>query len=192
MTSRGSPMNFSRHVEGARQGKRDDCRALYESASKAVYRQCLLAYRGDVEAARDASQEAWVRIFRGLNQLKTPEAFVSWAVSVATMLCTSRRRLDLRQSALLDRFAVELTLDAPPHDDAERLRREALVREQLEALDDEKQRQLALAVYVEGRTTRETAETLGVPHGTVTVTLMRLRTRLREALARQLTAEGWS
>ena len=133
-----------------------------------------------------------MRIFRGLNQLKTPEAFLGWAVSVATSLCTSRRRLDLRQSTLLDRFAMELALDAPPHDDAERLRREALVREQLDALEDDQQRKLARAVYVEGRTTRDTAEALGVPHGTVTVTLMRLRARLREELARQLAAEGWS
>ncbi len=50
-------------------------------------------------------------------------------------------------------------------------------------------RDLASAVYVEGLTTRDSAARLGLPHGTVTVTLMRLRTRLRATLARQLAAE---
>lgn len=185
-------MNFSRRVEGALKGHRDDCRALYESASGAVYRQCLLACGGNSDAARDASQEAWLRIFRGLRQLKNPDAFIAWAMSVATSLCTSRRRLDTRQAHLLELFAQEIALDGPPHDDADRAQRERLVREQLDTLEGDQQRELALAVYVRGLSTRDAAGQLGVPHGTVTVTLMRVRQRLRERLATQLANEGLS
>lgn len=182
-------MNWRDLHERAKRGDRVASRQLYEAAADAVFRQCALATRGDHHAAKDLSQEVWVRVFRQLHQLAQPEAFVSWALAIASTVATSRFRLDHRRAALLERFATEAALDAASDSEAERLRREALVRECLQGLEDPRHRDLASAVYVEGLTTRDAAARLGLPHGTVTVTLMRLRTRLRATLARQLAAE---
>jgi RNA polymerase sigma-70 factor (ECF subfamily) len=176
-------------------GVRGDCaalRQLYDSAEGPVFRQCLLACRGDRDAAKDLAQECWTRVFQKLSRLEHPEAFVSWALATASALAASHRRLDHRREALLERFAVEASLDSPLDGESDRLRREALVRECLGAVEDSTHRRLAEAVYVQGQTTRDAAERLGVPHGTVTVTLMRLRARLRARLAEQLATEGFA
>lgn len=185
-------MNWQQLHEGALRGDRAGCRALYDAAEAAVFRQCVLGCGGDRDAAKDLAQEAWVRIFQRLRTLRQPEAFVSWALATASALCVSRRRLDSRRAALLERFADEAALDFAPDGEAEALRREALVRECIEAIEKPEHRALASAVYVRGQSTREASEALGVPHGTVTVTLMRLRVALRARLATQLLAEGFA
>lgn len=183
-------MNWRALHEGAVRGDRLAARALYDAAEAAVFRQCVLATAPDRDAAKDLAQEVWVRLFRQLRHLQHPEAFVSWALSTSTAIAISRGRLDARRGALLERFAAEAALDAPSEDEADRARRESLVRECLEGIDDPAHRAIARAAYVEGLTTRETAARLDVPHGTVTVTLMRLRTKLRATLARQLADSG--
>lgn len=183
-------MNWRELHDGAVRGERAAARALYDAAEAVVFRQCLLATRGDREAAKDLAQECWVRVFRQLRQLQHPEAFVSWALSTASMVATTKHRLDDRRARLLERFATEASLDFPCDGEADRLQRERLVRESLEGLPDPRHRQLALAVYVEGRTTRDAADHLGLPHGTVSVTLMRMRTMLRATLAQALAQEG--
>lgn len=171
-------------------GERSAARALYAAAEAPIFRQCLLASGGDADAAKDLAQEVWVRVFRQLHQLQRPEAFVSWALATSTSVATSRRRLDARRATLLDRFAVEASLESAPDGEPDRLRREALVRECLGGIEDPTHRALAEAVYVRGQTTREASEHLGVPHGTVTVTLMRLRATLRTRLAQELVKQG--
>jgi len=182
-------MNWVELCERARAGERAAARSLYDAAAPAVYRQCLLAVRGDADAAKDLSQECWVRVFRQLRQLQKPEAFVSWSLATATAHLASARRLDLRRARLLEAFAAEASLDSPSADEHERAHREGLVREVLAQVEPPSARALALLVYVEGRTTRDAAEVLGLPHGTVTVTLMRLRQKLRAHLARGLALE---
>lgn len=182
--------NWAELHERARRGDDRAARALYEATAPLVYRQCLLATGGDRDAAKDLSQECWVLIFRRIGQLRRAEAFVSWALATATSHATSTRRLDARRAELLSRFALEAALDSPTNDEVEALDRERLVRAALEAIDAPKVRALAQLVYVEGRTTRAAASELGLPHGTATVTLMRLRARLRGQLVRELTGEG--
>lgn len=185
-------MNWVQLHIRAVQGERAASRALYDAAAPFVYRQCLLAVRGDGDAAKDLSQECWVRLFRQLRQLQKPEAFVSWSLATATSHIASVKRLDARRSALLARFASEASLDSPTTDEHERQFREGLVREVLAQVEPASARELARLVYVEGCTTRDAAERLGVPHGTVTVTLMRMRQKLRAHLARELAQEDAS
>lgn len=185
-------MNWQELHERGVRGDRSALRRLYGCAEAPVFRQCLLACKGDRDAAKDLAQECWVRVFQKLSRLEHPEAFVSWALATASSVAASHRRLDHRRAGLLERFAVEAALDSPLDGEADRLRREALVRECLAAVEDPVHRELAEAVYVQGQTTRSAAERLGVPHGTVTVTLMRLRVKLRARLAEQLAAEGLS
>ena len=56
------------------------------------YQRKLLghAYRllGDAESARDAVQEGWIDILRGLSKLQDEETFSVWAFRIITRKCT--------------------------------------------------------------------------------------------------------
>ncbi len=183
-------MNWRSLHEACLRGDRSAARSLYDAAAAPVFRQCLLASRGDHDAAKDLAQEVWVRLFKQLRQLKRPEAFVSWALSTCTTLACSRGRLEHRRAELLTSFATEASLESPLEGEADRQRREQLVRDCLATIEPAAHRAIARAVYVEGMTTRAAAEELGVPHGTVTVTLQRLRAKLRAALLLDLVNHG--
>jgi RNA polymerase sigma factor (sigma-70 family) len=132
----------------------------------------------DADGARDAVQEAWLAIARGLGRLQDPACFGSWALRI-----TSRRCADWvahRQRAR-ERFTeIEAAADAPAPtndrgDDLSRL------REALRSLGPE-QRALMAMYYVEDLSVREIAEVLGIPVGTVKSRLYHARERLRAVL----------
>jgi RNA polymerase sigma-70 factor (ECF subfamily) len=48
-----------------------------------------IAYRmlGNTEDAKDASQEVWLKAYRGLPKCKTPATFKSWVCAIANNTC---------------------------------------------------------------------------------------------------------
>jgi RNA polymerase sigma factor (sigma-70 family) len=50
---------------------------------------------GDIETARDAVQEGWVEILRGLGRLDDAAAFPAWAFRIVTRRCQRRFRAGL-------------------------------------------------------------------------------------------------
>ena len=86
---------YARDVKGWQ-----DFEAFYARHSPAVYRRAMQLL-GDTEAARDATQEVFIRAFGGDGKappLPTPTA---WLYRVTTNLCLNRLRDQRRQSALL-------------------------------------------------------------------------------------------
>lgn len=174
-------------VAAARQGDRRAQRALFERYRRPLLAYCLLSANGDRELAMDLMQETFSRAFLKLDRLQHDARFKGWLFTIAANVCRSQGARTSRQRELQERFVLALEAEPPPEDKAARERRIAIVREVLDGMADDKQRAIARLKYTEPEhTTRQIAAALGIPHGTVTVSLSRLRARMKARLAAAL------
>src|SRR5512133_1854626 len=65
--------------------------ALYREYGPAVYRRCVRLL-GDREAAKDATQEVFVKLLRDIGKLADRETALPWIYRVATNHCLNLRR----------------------------------------------------------------------------------------------------
>lgn len=141
------------------------------------------AYRllGDAEQARDAVQDGWIDILRGLPKLKDDGAFPAWAFRIITRKCA--RHIDGLQKS---RVILQTVADEPGPDH--------MVADEIECAADRKPLHEALAklpaehrgavalFYLEDMSVAEVAVALDIPAGTVKTRLMNARKKLRAAL----------
>ena len=132
----------------------------------------------DAEGSRDAVQDAWVAIARGLRRLRDPARFGPWALRITGRQCAdwiARRRTARGRMSSLD---VASEVPRPPEDRQDDLAR---VRDALRRLESERRALMAM-FYVEGMSVHEVATALGVPSGTVKSRLFHAREHLQAAL----------
>jgi RNA polymerase sigma factor (sigma-70 family) len=133
---------------------------------------------GDADGARDAVQETWLAVVRGLPRLQDPACFRSWVLRITARRCAdwieSRRRGRRRTEGL----ARAESLPSRPETGLDDLLR---VRTALAALEPGRRALMSL-FYVEGLSVAEIARVLGVPAGTVKSRLHHARERVRAAL----------
>jgi RNA polymerase sigma-70 factor (ECF subfamily) len=131
---------------------------------------------GDTEAAREAAQDGWMEIVRGIGALQDSRAFPAWAYRIVTRRCAraikaAQTRREIASHAAS--FTEEAAEDAGP--DA------AKIRAAVAALPPDQRAAVAL-FYFEELSVAEAAVALDVPAGTVKTRLMHARRKLREAL----------
>ena len=75
----------------AQQGSEEAFTYLVETYQKPVYNLC---YRmlGEPEAAEDAAQETFLRVFQHLNRYDQKRPFATWLLSIAAHYCIDRLR----------------------------------------------------------------------------------------------------
>ena len=132
----------------------------------------------DHEGAKDAVQESWAEMLRGLSRLRDDGAFAAWAYRIVSRRCA--RQIGRRQS---ERRLAEEVAAAPAEDDLvepSSLDVDA-VRRAIKTLPPEQQAAIAL-FYLEDMSVAEVAVALDVPAGTVKTRLMHARRKLRGAL----------
>jgi RNA polymerase sigma-70 factor (ECF subfamily) len=162
-------------------------RDLFDRYYGGVMRYCTASLGGDRDAAADAAQESFIRAFKSLASLKEPERFGSWVYAIADNVCRTTRHRAAAEADKARRFAVERFEGPEDESPVLRERKVELVRAELEALPEGPQRDLIRAYYGEDNvTTRELADRTGMPHGTVCVTLSRLRAKIQKRLAAAL------
>jgi len=136
---------------------------------------------GDADAAREASQEAWLAIVRGLPRLNDPARFAPWAYRILTYKCRDwiRRRSRDRARGLRHQSAAgaETSIPAPTPDQSADEPMTA-VRAAMRRLSADHRAVLDLH-YLDGLGVMEIALALGVPAGTVKSRLHHARGRLR-------------
>lgn len=130
---------------------------------------------GDGEEAREATQDSWAEIVRGLARLQDAAAFPAWAYRIVSRRC-AKIIGDKQQRR---RLAVDYEPEPPEAGtqagEAERLR--AAIR----SLPPEQRAAVAL-YHFEELSVAEVAVALGVPAGTVKTRLMHARRKLRAIL----------
>ena len=167
-------------------GDLDSFNALVLAYQNIVYN---VAFRilGERFAADDAAQEAFILAFRKLSSFRGG-SFRSWLLCIVTNVCRDHiRRNRCRPTyrlAPLDDAGEEIEsskwISDPGELPEERLERDDLARTIQACLDELplEYRLVAVLVEIQGLDYAETAETLGLPLGTVKSRLARARARL--------------
>ena len=172
-------------VRAVQRGEKGAMDELIRGTYTDVYALCRRLL-GDSSDAADATQEVYVRVVRSVLGFRGEAAFGTWLHRVTVNVCMTalRRRGDVRargQSA----GALDATFDDIESSDAspeDRVTNADLARRTAKALADlpDDAREVVVLRDVQGLSTKETAELLGVSEGAVKVRLHRAHTRLRE------------
>ena len=185
-------------VEQVQAGRTEAYAELVRKHADAVFNTCWRVC-GNLEDARDLTQEAFLRAFEGIGQFRRRSAFKTWIFRVAVNLALSHRRkkrgrqmLSLDQPAtgsaatgtqaerLAQRIADERQIE--PHAEVSGAELQGKVLRALQGLEED-QRAVVVLRDIEGFDYQQIAEILEVPPGTVKSRLHRARMALREALA---------
>ncbi|RMG45172.1 MAG: sigma-70 family RNA polymerase sigma factor [Acidobacteria bacterium] len=162
------------------------------------YGKRLLAFGlrmcGHREDAEDVFQETLLKAYAAAASLRDPGALRTWLYRVAANQCLMKRRSEknsarelsldaLKPSGWEDGLAGEIPdWSALPDDEAQRAELRAELERAIGALPPE-HRAVVLLRDVEGLSTRETADVLGLGVPAVKMRLHRARMHLRERLA---------
>ncbi|OYT72951.1 MAG: RNA polymerase subunit sigma-24 [Armatimonadetes bacterium JP3_11] len=185
-------------IEAAKQGDDRAFDRLWARHRDKVFRSLLKACGGDPETTHDVLQDALLNAFRALQQFRGDANFATWLYTIARRLCIrARRDLDrfyslddplnseegraiLRQ--LLDQYSQDPEAIAIENDLRER------VQQAVAELPDSLRPVLQLR-DIEGLSTEETAEKLGLTQAAVKARLHRARELLRQKLEAYLRQE---
>ncbi len=152
--------------------------ALYREYGPTVYRRCLRILK-DPEAAKDATQEVFMKLVRDMSKLSDRETVLPWIYRVATNHCLNSRRNSVRRGE--DYAVPDLDLaDATP---ADTLPSRTLAQQVLSQFDETTQT-VAVGVLVDGMEHEEVAELLGISRRTVARKLERFLDSARAYLTR--------
>ena len=152
----------------ARLGERTAFEKLVKHFSPRLFAH---AYRllGHREEARDAVQEAWVEITRGLPKLREDHAFMAWAYRITSRRCARQIERNVKARA------VEADVPEAAFEDA------GSVHAAIERLKPAQAATIRL-FYIEEMSLREVALAMDVPEGTVKSRLSQARNQLKTHL----------
>jgi RNA polymerase sigma-70 factor, ECF subfamily len=154
-------MALDDRVARARAGDDTAFDALAAERVDRLYAVATLILR-DAAAAEDAVQEALVRAWRDLPGLNDAASFDAWLHRILVRACYDEARRGRRGRAAVPGLVSEMTGDDPAPGLADRDQIERGFRR----LRPEHRAAIVLQFYL-GLSTRETADALGVPAGTV-------------------------
>jgi RNA polymerase sigma-70 factor (ECF subfamily) len=162
------------YIERCLDGHPDEFRYLVRR-----YQAVLLAHLagklGDKTRADEAAQEAFVRAYFNMCNLKKPDSFFSWLLGIADRVAKEHRREEQIQR---QRESVRYFLkEAPRTELSQDYALEAAIAELPQAY-----REIVLLRYYGQRSCNQIAEQLDMPVGTVTKTLSRAYAMLRNSL----------
>jgi RNA polymerase sigma-70 factor (ECF subfamily) len=182
-------------IARARRGDHEAFRVLVERYQGRAYGLALRVLR-DPEQARDAVQDAFIKVYGSLGRFEGRSGFYTWLYRLVMNVCLDRKRRDrsARHVEWEEERAVEIARGAealaPGAADAQRggpaaeLER-AELRERMAraiaALPDAARRTLELR-EIDGLSYAEIAKVLGVPKGTVMSRLYYARRKVQAAL----------
>lgn len=160
---------------------------LVEHTMRRAHRVAL-GLVGNMEDAKDLSQEAYVRAYRARDRLDPTRAFFPWYYQILRRLClnflrdrkTRRRHLEDASPWLVAQADARASGERPD----QQSERAAIVRRlaaAIDALPDHEREVFTLREY-EGLSYRDIAELVDIPKGTVMSRLYNARRRLATML----------
>jgi RNA polymerase sigma-70 factor (ECF subfamily) len=154
--------------------------AFVEARRERAVRMAFRLLGGDVAAAEDVAQNAFVRAYRGLGGFRGEASLDTWFFRILVREVQRHRRWQaVRRLFQGDPEAAPEPVDAQPAGDPALRRRIAAALERLTAA----QREVFVLVHLEGFTLVEAAEVLGKAVGTLKSHLHRALASLRRELS---------
>jgi RNA polymerase sigma factor (sigma-70 family) len=133
------------------------------------------------EVADELIQETWLRVLRGIANLREPDRLVAWMFGIARHVMMDRLRQKYRQEALLENALDDLQATTGEGDELERRDDIENVLDKLEHLPLS-QRELLTLYYLDELSIDEVGQVLGIPAGTVKSRLFHARGILKQSL----------
>lgn len=172
-------------LDGFRHGDPAAQRRVFDRYSDRVFSIALRFLRGDEAAAKDAAQEAFVRMFRAAHTFRRDSRLSTWLYRIVANACIDelrrRRRLVLMgdMPPALHPVAPAADSDGPDTEVAAAVSRLS-----------PRLRMVVLLRYFEDLSYQEMAEALGCSPGTVASRLSRAHAALARALAHRRPSSG--
>jgi RNA polymerase sigma-70 factor (ECF subfamily) len=142
-------------------------------------------YMRDREEARDAAQEVFIKIYRGLGSMREGDRFLPWMLRLARNCCIDRlRRLKVRTPPAevpVEEAPQIVAADPSPEDSSLEQARHGLLYRALAGLG-EKSREMILLREIQELKLEEIAGMLQLPLGTVKSRSHRARLELAKAV----------
>lgn len=178
-------------VDRAKQGEQAACRLLVEQHESAVA-ATVIGMLGAGDEADDVGQETFIRFFNSLDRFRFEASVRTYLQRIAINL--SLNALKRRKRGVLRFLNVEEAGESAPamQVQARSGNDEQEIREVVHAALDRlppKHRPVVVLRMIEGYSTRETAELLGIPEGTVLSRLARAMDQLRGLLGPYMEGE---
>ncbi|UCG49664.1 MAG: sigma-70 family RNA polymerase sigma factor [Phycisphaerales bacterium] len=172
-------------MQRCRRGSREAFEVLVKMYMKDAY-FIALGLVGNHEDALDLSQEAFVRAYRHIKQVKPDRRFFPWFYQILKNLCISHlRKRRLRRSASLDSpDCPEVAVQDDSFSPAAVADKDETKKRVWQAIGklDEKHREVIILRHFRGMSYEQMAEALFCNKGTVTSRLYYARRKLHELL----------
>lgn len=184
MSVEGRPLIEQELIQRARNGDVAAFEELVRMHQSIALRVAILVV-GDHSDAEDVTQEAFVKAYHALGRFRQDSPFRPWLLRIVRNEALNQRRRHGRQDRLGLRLAGDrLSGDAAPSPETvvvSESERESV----LAAVNGlpERYRQVVALRYLLGLSEAETAETLGIPAGTVKSRTARALSRLERSLS---------
>lgn len=177
-------------IERARAGDKQAFRKLVDRHQRRAFAIALALVR-DENDAREVVQEAFLRVFRGIDSFQGGSSFFTWLYRIVTNLAIDLMRKPSRREQELDETReIKDELDIPllaridgadPADVVRRGEIRARIQTALDALPPY-HRGVIVMREVEGMSYEEMAQAMGVSKGTIMSRLFHARQKLQRAL----------
>jgi RNA polymerase sigma-70 factor (ECF subfamily) len=177
-------------IERAKSGDRTAFRELVERHQRRAFAIALALVR-DENDAREIVQEAFLRVYRGLDTFHGGSSFFTWLYRIVTNLSIDLMRKPARRDAEFDDAReIKDELDVPllaridgadPQDVVRRSEIAERIQRALDALPPY-HRGVILMREIEGMSYEEMAQAMGVSKGTIMSRLFHARQKLQKAL----------
>jgi RNA polymerase sigma-70 factor (ECF subfamily) len=181
-----------------RRAQTGDFKAFEELVGRLQTRVYTVAYRilGQAQDAEDVVQQTFLSLIEHIETFRGESAVATWVLRIATNFALKglRKKRGLPTVPFDDQVESFETVPHPDYiahwrETPDRLLERAELRELLDraiAELDDKYRVVFVLRDIEGLSTEETAETLGLSISNVKVRLLRARMHLRERLTREV------
>ncbi len=186
--------DYASLVRGAASGDPDAMERLLERAQEVAYRFSLLVC-GHPEDAEDVMQDALLKTYKNVTRITEPEAFRTWLYTTVRNACLMKRRRRVGEPAQLvsleqggaSEDGDPLPIDVPDRDarPADQLVMDAWIDNRLRAALLKLPRPYRAMIVmrdIEGLTTKEVSQVIGISEANVKTRLHRARLMLRRKL----------
>jgi RNA polymerase sigma-70 factor (ECF subfamily) len=171
-------------VERARQGDERAFRSLVERHEPRVA-ATVIGMLGAGDDAEDVGQETFIRLYRSLDRFRGDSSLGTYVTRIAinlSLTALKRRRRQISRFVSQDDIERDLPeASTDPRGELERSEDARRVRVAIERLSPN-HRAIVVLRMIDGFSTRETSEILGIPAGTVMSRLARAMGRLEREM----------